>query len=99
MPRIRDSNNRPILINWKEKLQVHIGKKVETFFPMCTWRFTVTLFVADRLGAPIILGCDLFDKQIEAIRPRKRVVENDDGTSVPIVRKITNDATKGGHPE
>ena len=43
--------------------------------------------VCDRLAAPVILGCDFCDRVVEAIYPRKRVVELDDGSTVPIVRR------------
>lgn len=88
IPRIRDANNRPLPITGKVKLHVHLQKKVET----------VNVYVADQLASPIILGWDFCDKKIKSIRPLQRVVELDDGTSVPIVRKNTNGATKGGPP-
>ena len=47
----------------------------------------VTFYVAERLAADVILGCDFCDRHIEAIRPRKRLVEMDDGSTVPIVRR------------
>ena len=51
-------------------------------------RFEVVKFnVVERLGTDVILGCDFCDKHIEAIRPRKRLIELDDGTTVPILKR------------
>lgn len=44
-------------------------------------------YVANRLATSVILGCDLCDKHLESICPRKRLVELDAGTTVPIIRK------------
>lgn len=70
IPRIRDDNNQPLPIKEKVKLQVHLLKKVET----------VTFYVAERLAAPIILGCNFCGKHIEAITPRQRAVKMYEGT-------------------
>ena len=51
-------------------------------------RFEVVKFnVVERLGTHVILGCDFCDKHIEAICPRKRLIELDDGTTVPILKR------------
>lgn len=39
------------------------------------------------LAVPVILGCNCFDEQVEAIKQRKRIAELDDGTTGPIFRK------------
>ena len=43
--------------------------------------------VCELLAAPLILGCDFMDRFVEAIYPRKKTVEMDDGTTIPITRK------------
>ena len=40
-----------------------------------------------RLALDVIISCDFCDEHIEAIRPRKCIVELEDGTAVPIVRR------------
>lgn len=40
-----------------------------------------------RLATSLILGCDFCDKHIEAIRPWKRLVKLEDGTTITIIRK------------
>ena len=75
--RVRDANNRLLPIVGKVALFVRLGSRLER----------ITFYVSDRLAAPVILGCDFCDTHVEAIRPRRRVVELDDGTTVPIVRR------------
>ncbi len=75
--KVRDANNRPLSMLGKINLHVQIGTKVSL----------VAFYVVEKLATSIILGCDFCDKNIDAIRPRKRYVELDDGTTVPIVRK------------
>ena len=48
--------------------------------------------VCDNLAAPLILGTDFCDTYVEAIRPKKKVVELDDGTTIPIVRRALKSA-------
>ena len=51
-------------------------------------RLVKLLFIAcERLAAPLILGCDFMDRFVEAIYPKKKNVEMNDGTTVPITRK------------
>ena len=45
--------------------------------------------VCEKLAVRVILGCQFCDQHVEAIRPRKRIVEMDDGSTVPIVRNPT----------
>ena len=40
-----------------------------------------------KAGRPVILGCEFNDKLVEAIYPRRELVELEDGTKIPIVRK------------
>lgn len=52
------------------------------------WRVeTVRFNVVEHLATQVILGCDYFDKHIESIHPRQRIVELADGTIVLIIRK------------
>ena len=82
-PKIIDANKRKVEIDGVIDLSVNIGGRVET----------VRFNVVPRLAVDVIIGCDFCDKHIEAIRPRKRLVEIDDGTTVPIVRRPSKRAT------
>ncbi len=73
---IRDANNRRVQIAGTVKLAVRIGHTTDN----------INFNVVERLGTEVIIGCDYLDKHVEAIRPRQRRVEMDDGTTVPIVR-------------
>ncbi len=77
MIRIRDANNKRLNIEGTVELSVQIGNHREQ----------VTFYVAERLATDFILGCDFCDKHVEAIRPRKKLLELNDGTTVPIIRK------------
>ena len=54
---------------------MNIGGRVES----------VRFNVVPLLAVDVIIGCDFFDTHIEPIRPRKCIVELNDGTAVPIV--------------
>ena len=75
--KIKDANNRSINVIGTVNLTCEMGSRREI----------VTFYVVERLATEAILGCDFCDRHIEAIRPRKRIVELDDGTTVPIVRR------------
>ena len=75
--RIKDANNRALVVAGRINLSCQIGSRKDI----------VTFYVVDRLATDVILGCDYCDRHIEAIKPRKRLVELDDGTTVPIVRR------------
>ena len=77
---IRDANNRRVQISGTVNLTVRIGNRTEN----------VRFNVVERLGTDVIIGCDYLDKHVEAIRPRKRAIEMDDGTTVPIIRGATS---------
>ena len=83
---IRDANNRRVQIIGTINLVLRIGDRSET----------VRFNVVERLGTDVIVGCDYLDKNVEAIRPRKRVVELDDGTTVPILGRGTRSKTLQG---
>ncbi len=76
---IRDASNRRVSILGKIRLRVRLGSRSD-------W---VHFNVVQNLGTEVILGCDFMDKHVDAIRPRKRKVTLDDGTSVPILRRHT----------
>ncbi|CAN8068861.1 unnamed protein product [Agarophyton chilense] len=50
--------------------------------------------VCRSLPAPLILGCDFCDRFVEAVVPRLKRVELDDGSSVPIVSRPPKRASK-----
>ena len=77
IPTIADANGRPLRTSGQIPLVVRLGDR--------TMRFI--FIVCERLAAPVILGCEFNDKFVEAIYPRRKVVELDDGTKIPIVRK------------
>ena len=72
-----DANNNPIRMKGLADLIVHLGSHL----------VKLEFIVCERLAAPLILGCDLMDRFVEAIYPRKKTVEMDDGTTIPITRK------------
>ena len=74
--RVRDANNRRLNILGTVELNVRIGNREDK----------VNFYVVERLATDFILGCDFCDRHVEAIRPRKRLIELDDGTTIPIVR-------------
>ena len=76
-PRVTDANRNPINVIGTIDLVVRLGNiLVKAEFLVC-----------ERLAAPAILGCDFCDRFVEAIYPRKRVVELEDGSTIPIVRR------------
>ena len=79
LPHITDANRRSIRTIGIISLVIQVGRYV----------VKDEFIVCERLAAPVILGCDLCDKYVEAIYPRKRVIELADGTTVPIVRRPT----------
>lgn len=78
LPDICDANNNPLSMLGIISLPVRLGRHLALVdFVVCT-----------SLGAQAILGADYCDKFVEAIRPRAKLVEMDDGTTVPIVRRV-----------
>ena len=47
----------------------------------------VDFVVWERLAAGVVLGCELMDRLVEAIYPRRKTIKLDDGSSVPITRR------------
>ena len=61
------------------RLSVNVGKGDEI----------VTFYVAEKFATPVLVGCVYCDSHVEAIRPRNRIVEMSDGSTVNIIRKAT----------
>ena len=74
---IGDANNKPLSMLGIIDLLVRLG----------TYLVKVDFIVCDRLAAPVILGCEYCDRFVEAIRPRKKLVELEDGSTIPITRR------------
>ncbi|CAN8069585.1 unnamed protein product [Agarophyton chilense] len=74
---IRDANKNALKTLGTVRLVVRLGRFV----------VLVDFIVCKTLAAPVVLGCDYCDKFVEAIRRRRKLVELDDGSMVPIVRK------------
>lgn len=72
---VRDANNRKLHTNGTIKLFFEVENKVAL----------VTVNIVEHL-ATILLGCEYFDPHVEAIKPRQRIVELEEGTAVPIIR-------------
>ena len=66
---------------------IHVKGITRLLVRLKTRAYWVEFIVCDSLAAPAILGCDFCDKHVEAILPRQRSVELEDGTTIPIVRK------------
>lgn len=49
----------------------------------------ITFLVTDRFATFVILRCDFCDRHVEANKLRLTIVEMDDRSTVPIVRKLT----------
>ena len=75
-PNVRGANSQPLAIKGTVDLMVQVGNCKDH----------VVFYVAPSLAAPVILGCDFCDRHVEAIQPRRRVVEMDDGSTIPILR-------------
>ena len=76
LPDIRDANKGRVQSLGVITLRVQLG----------LYQSRVDFVVCERLSVPVILGCDFCDRHVEAIRPRSKEVELDDGTTVPIVK-------------
>ena len=74
--RIKDAGNRNVKTAGKISLTVMSGNRVEN----------ISFYVVEHLTTQVILGWDFRDKHVEAIKPRERLVEMDDGTTVPYLR-------------
>lgn len=69
-----EANNRKVHTIGRITISFEIGGRVEM----------VNFNVVERRGTSVLLGCDYFDRQIEAIKPYQRTVQLDDIEKVPI---------------
>lgn len=75
---IRDANRGALKTMGVVELVVQLGHRlVRTDFVVCK-----------KLAAPFTLGCDYFDSFVLAISPKLKLVLLDDGTAVPIIRRM-----------
>lgn len=81
---IGDANNRPLRTIGSLKMPVRLGRFVAL----------VDFIVCAKLAVTIILGADYCDKFVEAIYPRRRIVELTDSSEVSIVRKVVSKKMK-----
>ena len=84
MPNVADANNNPIKMTGLVNLVVRLGTRL----------VRVEFIVCERLAAPMILGCDFCDRFVEAIYPRQKCIELDNGSTVSIVRRPLRRAPK-----
>ena len=77
LPDVCDANNRPLQTAGLITLPVKLGR----------YLVDVQFIVCNKLAASMILGADFCDRYVEAIRPRLRKVELEDGSTIPIIRK------------
>ena len=77
LPSVNDANSNPVKMVGLIDLVVRLGNRL----------VKVEFIVCERLAAAVILGCDFMDRFVEAIYPRRKTIEMDDGTTVPIVRR------------
>ena len=76
LPDIRDANKGKVRTVGTVTLRCQLG----------SYETRVNFVVCERLSVPVILGCDFCDRYVEAIMPRQKMVELDDGSTVPIIR-------------
>ena len=88
LPDICDANNKPLQLLGTIKLPVRLGN----------FSSRIEFIVCKTLAAPAILGADFCDRFVSAIRPSQKIVELDDGSSVPIVRRPLRNASRRSGP-
>ena len=74
---VADANNNPIRMKGLADLIVRLDSRL----------VKLEFIVCESLAAPLILGCDVMDRFVEAIYPRKKTVKMDDETTIPITQK------------
>lgn len=79
VPNCNYSNGQPVNIVGTVSLNVRFG----SYVVRCDF------FLCEHFTTTYVLGGDFFDRFVNAIKPRKKIVELDNGTEVPIVRKRT----------
>ena len=77
LPCVNDANDKPLKTVGTIEQIVRLGNLI----------VKLDFIVCESLAASVILGADFCDRFIEAIYPRKKSVELDDGSTVPIVRR------------
>ena len=77
LPNVSDANNNPIRMIGLVDLVNRLGNRI----------VNVEFIVCERPAAPVILGCDVCDRFVDAIFARKRLIKMYDGTTVPITRR------------
>ncbi|CAN8071373.1 unnamed protein product, partial [Agarophyton chilense] len=84
VPDVLDANNNPLKTAGVIDLVIRLGRMV----------VKLTFIVCRSLAAPVILGCHYCDRFFDAIRPRLKQVELEDGSTVPIVRQPLKRASR-----
>lgn len=83
--RSRDAGNHRVDIIATIDLSIEVGSQVAI----------IKLYVVGKLVTDVILDCEFCDKHVEDIISHQRVVEIEDGTTVPIIRHdVTRSRTK-----
>ena len=77
LPNVTSANNNPIRMKGLADSIVRLGSRL----------VKLDFIVCERLSAPLILGCDFMDRFAEAIYPRTKTVEMDEGSTIPITPK------------
>lgn len=72
------------LVHSMQTTVVHISGTVDLVIKIGERVETVLLNVVERTATQIILGCHYWDKHVEIILPRQRIVKLTDPTMVPI---------------
>lgn len=77
LPNAADANNNPIMMTGLIEPVVRFGSRIAN----------AEFILCERLAAPVKNGCDFCDRVVEAIYPRKKTIQLDDGSTVPILRR------------
>lgn len=77
LPDIWDAKRNPIRSLGTISLVVQLGGHVSR----------AEFIVCETLEVPVVRGCDYCNKCVEALRPRMKEVELDNGVTVPIIRR------------
>lgn len=75
---VRDENKKPINFAGTINVAIKLGYQAEM----------LPFYVTDKLAMDVILDCDLYDRHVEEILPKKPFVELDDGTTLITIRKM-----------
>ena len=83
-PELYDANKNPLEVTGTIDLTVQLGTRT----------LVAPFLVVPKLAVPALLCADFCDEHVETIRPRRRIVELDDGTTIPIVRRRFNNSLR-----